>query len=635
MPRWWTRWLGTARDDAALEDAQRALRAAEAAERRAAFLADAGTVLGATLDLDAVLQQMTEIAVPRMGDWCAIFIRGQHESVRCVAFVHREQAKTALGRAYILARPISIDAPFGVGKVIRTGVSELTGEISEEQLRAVARDDEGVRVRRELGHGSVLIVPLRVGAAVIGAVSMGRAEANAYDPTDRVAAEDLGGRLALAIQNAELYRDAQEARARAERANWQSAFLAEASRLLASSVDYDATLDGLIRLSVPTIADWAVVHLVRRDGVRRIGPAYADPALAPLAETVRRVAPRIPTGLATGTATAVLGGRSLLVSDVTREWIDASIDDPEYRDVVLRLGPRSVIMVPLVARGRTVGSLTFVSLKAERRYGQADLEFAEEIGRRAGLAIDNARLYRQAEQARADAEGANRAKDEFLAVLSHELRTPLNAIGGWLHILSEGTVQGAQADRAIATVRRNVLMLRRLIEDLLDVSAIIAGKLTLEPGPCELSAIVEQGVESAAAGANTKGVHLKTDLEPGVIVEADALRVRQVVGNLLSNAIKFTPEGGDVTVTLHRADGHARIVVTDTGPGIPQDVLPHVFDRFRQGDSSSTRHHGGLGLGLAIVKHIVERHDGTVTAENVGPRGGARFTIALPVVTEI
>jgi len=236
-----------------------------------------GSVLGATLDLDAVLQQMTEIAVPRMGDWCAIFMRGERESIRCVAFVHRDQAKTELGRAYIRARPISIDAPFGVGKVIRTGVSELTGEVSEEQLRAVSRDEEGVRVPHELGHGSVLIVPLRVGAAVIGAVSMGRAEANAYDPTDRAAAVDLAGRLALAIQNAELYRDAREARARAERASWQSAFLAEASRLLASSVDYGATLDGLIRLSVPTIADGAVVHLVRRDGVKRIGPAYADP----------------------------------------------------------------------------------------------------------------------------------------------------------------------------------------------------------------------------------------------------------------------------------------------------------------------------------------------------------------------
>jgi len=160
--------------------------------------------------------------------------------------------------------------------------------------------------------------------------------------------------------------------------------------------------------------------------------------------------------------------------------------------------------------------------------------------------------------------------------LSHELRTPLNAIAGWVQILGQGALQGAQADRAIATVRRNVTMLRRLIEDLLDVSAIIAGKLALETSPCELAALVEQGVESAGADAATKDIRMKSELEPSVIVEADALRLRQVVGNLLSNAIKFTPAGGDITVTLHRADGHATLVVTDTGRGSRRMCSAHL-----------------------------------------------------------
>jgi signal transduction histidine kinase len=249
-----------------------------------------------------------------------------------------------------------------------------------------------------------------------------------------------------------------------------------------------------------------------------------------------------------------------------------------------------------------------------------------------GLAIDNARLYRQIEKARAEAEDANRAKDEFLAVLSHELRTPLNAVAGWIHLLSEGTLQSAQAGRAIETVRRNVGVLRRLIEDLLDVSAIIAGKLPLEPSPCELASLIEQTVETMAREAEVKGVGLKADLEPAVVVEADAVRIRQVVGNLLSNAIKFTPAGGTVTVSLRRADGKASIVVSDTGPGIPRDVLPHVFDRFRQGDGSSTRQHGGLGLGLAIVKHLVELHGGTVRAEPPREARGATFVVELPTV---
>jgi hypothetical protein len=164
------------------------------------------------------------------------------------------------------------------------------------------------------------------------------------------------------------------------------------------------------------------------------------------------------------------------------------------------------------------------------------------------------------------------------------------------------------------------------------VSAIIAGKLTLETGPCDLAAIAEHTIETVSADAVAKQVRLKAELEPAVVVDADAVRLRQVIGNLLSNAIKFTPEGGDVTITLRRKNGCALLVVSDTGPGIPADVLPHVFDRFRQADSSSTRRYGGLGLGLAIVKHLVELHRGTVRAENRSDRNGAAFTIELPTV---
>jgi signal transduction histidine kinase len=290
------------------------------------------------------------------------------------------------------------------------------------------------------------------------------------------------------------------------------------------------------------------------------------------------------------------------------------------------------MIVPVAARGRTLGSLTFVSLGPERRYGEADLVFAEEIGRRAGLAVDNARLYRQMERAKADAEEANRAKDDFLAVLSHELRTPLNAIGGWVHLLGEGTLRDPHATRALDTVQRNVAVLRRLIEDLLDVSAIIAGKLTLETMPCELASVIEQAMESLGREAESSGVTLKADLEPGVIVDADAVRLRQMLGNVLSNAIKFTPDGGLVTVALRRVDRRASIVVSDTGPGIPREALPHVFDRFSQADSSRTRRHGGLGLGLAIVKHLVELHGGAVRAENRADGRGAAVTIELPTV---
>ena len=597
------------------QETERARTAAEAARERTVLLADAGTALAGALDAETVLHRLTALVVPRMSDWCAVFLRQRDHSVRCVAFQHRDPAKASEGLHYFAAQPFDL---VGVGKVLRTGESEITGNLTGDDA---------------LGHGSVLTVPLSIDGLVQGALSFGRAERGAYDAEDRTLAEGLAARGALAVQSAQRYQDAQAARDKAERARWQAAFLSDVSRLFASSLDYDATLDALIRQLVPTLADWAVLQIAQRDGsLRRIGPAYADASLAPLAESARRLALPVERAVSSSAASTVRAGHPLLVAEVSREWLERTIDDPAYLAFVLRLDPRSLMVVPLVARGRTLGALTLVALASGRRYGEADLIFAEEIGRRAGLAIDNARLYRQMERAKADAEGANRAKDEFLAVLSHELRTPLNAINGWIQLVGDGALQGPPAGRALDTVQRNVNVLRRLIEDLLDVSAIIAGKLTLDTTPCDLASVIEQTIESLGQEAEAHGVALKADLQPRVVAEVDLVRLRQVIGNLLANAIKFTPAGGVVSVSLTRGARWASIVVADTGPGISRDALPHVFDRFRQGDGGRTGRPGGLGLGLAIVKHLVELHGGTVRAENRGAGHGAAFTVEIPTI---
>jgi signal transduction histidine kinase len=593
--------------------AERARSAAEAAERRAALLADAGTVVASALDVETVLQRLTALAVPSMGDWCAAFLRQRDHSVRCVAFQHRDAAKTAEGLRYFTAQPFDL---VGVGKVLRTGEPEIAGNLTGDET---------------LGHGSVLTVPLVLDGVGQGALSFGRAERGAYDADDRSLAEGLASRAALAVQSAQRYQDTQAAYRTAERARWQAALLAEVSRLFAASLDVDATLDALIRLLVPTLADWAVVHLARRDGsLRLIGPAAADATLAEAAHHGVLPADR---GVAGSAMAVVRDGAPLLVADVSREWLERTIGDPAALALVRRLGPRSLVIVPLVARGRTLGALTLVARTPGRRYGEAELICAEEIGRRAGLAVDTARLYRRMERAKAEAEDATRAKDEFLAVLSHELRTPINAISGSLQLVGDGAGPGTPAGRALDTVQRNVRVLRRLVADLLDVSAIVAGTLTLATTPCDLAPLIEQTIESAGPEAEASGVALKADLEPHVMVNADSVRFRQVVGNLLANAIKFTPAGGVVTVSLQRGPHRASIVVADTGPGIPRDALPGIFDRFHQAErpvSGGPSHPLGLGLGLAIVKHLVELHGGTVRAENHPSGTGATFTVELP-----
>jgi CheY-like chemotaxis protein len=233
----------------------------------------------------------------------------------------------------------------------------------------------------------------------------------------------------------------------------------------------------------------------------------------------------------------------------------------------------------------------------------------------------------------AAAEDANRLKDEFLAVLSHELRTPLNAILGWARILRAGTLPPQDMPRALETIERNAQVQAQLIEDLLDVSRIVSGKLRLEMRPVDIGEIVEEALDTVRPTADARGVALTTALTAVGPVSGDAQRLQQVVWNLLSNSIKFTPRGGTVHVRVEQDGAMVRIIVSDTGQGIDAEFLPQVFDRFRQASSTPGKaRRTGLGLGLAIVRHLVEAHAGTVTAASEGPGRGAVFTVELPVM---
>jgi len=240
-----------------------------------------------------------------------------------------------------------------------------------------------------------------------------------------------------------------------------------------------------------------------------------------------------------------------------------------------------------------------------------------------------------AEKARTEAEAASRAKDEFLATLSHELRTPLTSIVGWVYLLRSRRLDPAGVARGLETIDRNAMLQAQLVSDILDMSRIMAARFRLNVRPVALAPVVAAAIESLVPAASAKGIRLQPLLDPSAgIVIGDAARLQQVVWNLLSNAIKFTPPGGRVQVRLSRVDGHVEITVEDTGPGISRELLPHVFELFRQGDSSNTRSHGGLGLGLAVVRQLVELHGGTVQAASAGEGAGAAFTVRLPLARE-
>jgi signal transduction histidine kinase/CheY-like chemotaxis protein len=267
-----------------------------------------------------------------------------------------------------------------------------------------------------------------------------------------------------------------------------------------------------------------------------------------------------------------------------------------------------------------------IKLQQQARSLQAEIAERKEIEERLRLSLISEQM------ARVEAESANRLKDEFLATVSHELRTPLHAVLGWSHMLRTGMLDGAAAARAIETIERNAKSQAQLVEDILDVSRVITGKLRLNIAPVDAASVINAAIDSIELAAESKSIQLEVTLDPSARrVSGDAARLQQIVWNLLSNAIKFTSAGGRVRVRLERAGAEALIKVSDTGEGIHQDFLPFIFDRFRQADGTSTRRHGGLGLGLAIVRHLTELHGGTVEASSPGKGCGATFTIRLPL----
>jgi CheY-like chemotaxis protein len=244
----------------------------------------------------------------------------------------------------------------------------------------------------------------------------------------------------------------------------------------------------------------------------------------------------------------------------------------------------------------------------------------------AAVALENARLYEEARD-------ANRVKDDFLAVLSHELRTPLNAIVGYSRLMRGEMLAPDQVGRAVETLERNARWLTQIVDDVLDVSRIVSGKIRLDVQAVELASVVDNAVATVQPAADAKSVRIQSLIDPRVgPVSGDPDRLQQVMWNLVSNAVKFTPKGGRVQVRLERVNSHVEVVVSDTGIGISKDFLPLVFDRFRQADSGSTRRTGGLGLGLSIVRHLTEMHGGSVHAASDGENQGATFTVRLPLM---
>ncbi len=421
----------------------------------------------------------------------------------------------------------------------------------------------------------------------------------------------------------------QAARAEAEARQERLAFLADASNVLASSLDYDETLRSLATLIVPRVADFCVVHAADEEGrMSQVAVAHRDPANDP---AMQKLIAEFPSSSAAqkGGAHVLKTGRSQMVCDVHNGELHDVFNEKADRDFIRSFSTKSFIAVPLRAQDRVLGAMVMINTSAGRMCGTEELSLAEELAHRAALALDNARLYNSAQKARAESDRANRAKDAFLAMLSHELRTPLTPVLTSVLHLEQAQGLPEEIRGSLQMIRRNVELEARLIDDLLDLTRISKGKVQLSIEEVNAHSLLQNALEICQADIEKKHLALRTDFAAkNVSLEADPARLQQIFWNLIKNAVKFTPEGGWLEVRTRDIDGHLQVEVCDSGIGIDAETLPKIFNAFEQGERGQL---GGLGLGLAISKALVETHSGKLTAASEGPDKGATFTATFPV----
>ncbi|AKJ05997.1 Sensory box histidine kinase [Archangium gephyra] len=402
-----------------------------------------------------------------------------------------------------------------------------------------------------------------------------------------------------------------------KRVEEEQRFLVRAGELLSSSLDSERTLSSVAQLAVQSLADWCIVYLVEGEQVRRSEVAHRQPGAQQLAAVLQR----FPLDMHQPFLAREVLTRQVpvLLPRVTPEHLASMARSPEHLALLQRLAPRSFLGVPLGTNEGRLGALVFIASESGRSYTPADLEFAQGLGRLASLAVENARLYQSARH-------ATRARDDVLGIVAHDLRSPLNSI-----VLSTQSLQrrlrarsgeGGEAE-VLAVIVSAAGRMSRLIEDLLDVARMEAGPLSISPSPQPTEPLLHAALEAVRLQAQAGQVHLGLEV-PGALppVLADRDRLLQVFSNLLGNALKFTPPGGQVSVGARVGEGQLCFFVRDTGPGIPPETLPHVFERFWQGDRKDRR---GAGLGLSIARGLVEAHGGRIWVESELGRGSTFF----------
>lgn len=517
-----------------------------------------------------------------------------------------------------------------------------------EQEPRLAHRLDGYRAE---GIRSLLVVPLAVHAKISGTLTFYYNQPHQFDALEVRVTSALADLAAAAIGTAELMEAQARLRREAEQREVGLRFLAEASGALGASLDYEITLRSLAQLAVPRLADWCVIDILSRSGeFQRLAIAHSDPNKVEWAQELQRRYPPKPDA-PFGPPLVMRTGRPLLLPEISDAMLADSTQDTQHLQLLRELGLRSVMVVPLMARGQSFGAITFVSTESGRQYGPPDLALAEELARRASLAVDNARLYQ-------DSQDAIRLREEFLSIASHELRTPMTVLQGYteglIWMTQKALASATDDDTAVHLDRQRLVgtlekidranrRLARLVDELLDVARLQNRTLGISPERADLAGILNTVLEGIRqrqeAGPANRRVAVRVEPTPMQAIHGtwDPGRLEQVIVNLIDNAIKYSPEEGGVTIKLTVESGIgddvcAHLVVEDQGIGIPAEDRERIFQPFARASNVEAGNVPGLGLGLAIAKEIVERHRGRIWVDSGEAGRGSAFHVVLPGV---
>ena len=613
-------------------------RTQRAARSHAAFLADASRLLASSLDYETTLGVVAGLALPYLGSWCLVDLVDEDGSMRRLAVIHPDPQKQELASQLERGWPPKLEDPLGVPAVIRTRQPEVVSHVPDEVLVQAAQTPENLRILRQLGIGSLIVVPLVARDHVHGAITfVSSVDGHRYTDADLELAQDVASRAALAIDNARLFGAVDLARRAAEQDRMRLQRLQELTAALSRSRTPDEV--GRAAVTVGSAAFGAkggFVGLLNPDGTMLDGIQAEGYS----AEFTRRWA-QIPLTMPVPIVEAVRTGEPMFLRSLQeRNERFATVPGPE--------GFEAIAAAPLVIGGKTRGAWA-LHFRERRDFGAEERVFFATMTEQCAQALDRALLYSEAQAARVEAQAANQAKSVFLATTSHEIRTPINAIVGYCQLLEMGLygsitdLQRAQLERIHASSEH----LLGLVNEVLDLAKVEAGQLTVRRErakvPDDLEAAAAISFPKMLAGSIAFANRCQDANGPFYLGDPD--RVRQILINLLGNAAKFTPAGGQITVTcgvVQRPADEARlsgagpwtvIHVDDTGPGIEPDDRERIFKPFVQGQGGLTRTQGGTGLGLAISRQLARLMGGDLTVQG-GPEQGSRFSLWLPATPD-